>query len=107
MRNSDIEGGIPKDAERVESLPTLAEETSSLEMSRGVVSLIRGEGAKFFICLGDETADEGEAIAFGKVVDGLDVLDKLNAAPTISQQPIDKLEMMIVRFVYPDLVGKA
>ena len=105
VRDSYIEGGIPKDEERLDTLPTLAEETSSLELSRGVVSLVRGEGAKFFICLGDETNYEGETIAFGKVVDGLDVLDRLNAAPLISGQPVDKLEMMIVRFVYPDLVG--
>ena len=106
VKNSVMEGGIPKDTDKVSTLPTLAEETSSLALSRGVVSLVRDEAmnGKFFVCLSDTPEYSGTHVPFGKVVDGLDVLDKINGTALIGQTPVDKLEMMIVRFVYPDPV---
>ncbi|MBQ2999546.1 MAG: peptidylprolyl isomerase [Clostridia bacterium] len=108
LKDSVAEGGIPTDQSKTETLPTLADETSSLTLSRGVVSLLREEekGAKFFVCLGDTPEVEGTYVAFGKVVDGFDTLDHLNEVPNFHGQVLgEKIEMLELRFVYPDLVG--
>ena len=107
LKDSLAEGGIPTDKSKVDSLPTLVEEPSALSLSRGVVSLIREEekGAKFFVCLGDAPEVDGTYVAFGKVVDGFDTLDKLNKAPNVQGTPVEGIEMIELRFVYPDLVG--
>lgn len=107
LTDSLAEGGIPTDKSAADNLPTLAEETSSLSLSRGVVSLIREEekGAKFFVCLGDTPEVDGTHVAFGKVVDGFDTLDRLNKAPNFYGKPVEDIQMLELRFVYPDLVG--
>lgn len=107
-KDSHMVGGTPVDKSMVDMLPPLAEENSALALSKGVVSLIRGEekGARFFVCLDDSPEVSGTYVSFGKVIEGLDVLDKINKTNALNGVVLaDKIQMLELRFVYPDLVG--
>jgi peptidyl-prolyl cis-trans isomerase A (cyclophilin A) len=95
---SVIQGGLNRDDS---PLPAIAHETTKVTgilHTDGVNSMARGApgtaGSEFFICLGDNPAlDFGGArnkdgqgfAAFGKVVEGMDVVRAIHDAPTISQ----------------------
>lgn len=92
---SVIQGGLGDGGER---LPPIALETTrrtGLRHTDGVISMARdtpgSATSEFFICLGDNPSlDYGGArnpdrqgfAAFGKVVDGMDVVRAIHAAPT-------------------------
>lgn len=95
---SVIQGGLNRDDS---PLPPIAHETTKVTGIRhtdGVVSMARDApgtaGSEFFICLGDNPAlDFGGArnkdgqgfAAFGKVVEGMDVVRAIHDAPTVSK----------------------
>ena len=54
---------------------------------RGVISMARSEdpdsaGSQFFICLADANFLDGKYTAFGQILSGLDVLDRIGQTPT-------------------------
>ena len=95
---SVIQGGLNRDDS---PLPAIAHETTQatgLLHTDGVISMARDApgtaGSEFFICLGDNPAlDFGGArnkdgqgfAAFGKVVEGMDVVRAIHDAPTVSK----------------------
>lgn len=95
---SVIQGGLNRDDS---PLPAIAHETTKVTgilHTDGVISMARGEpgsaGSEFFICLGDNPAlDFGGArnrdgqgfAAFGKVVQGMDVVREIHDAPTVTK----------------------
>lgn len=95
---SVIQGGLNRDDS---PLPAIAHETTQVTGIRhtdGVISMARAEpgtaGSEFFICLGDNPAlDFGGArnkdgqgfAAFGKVVQGMDVVRRIHDAPTVAK----------------------
>jgi peptidyl-prolyl cis-trans isomerase A (cyclophilin A) len=95
---SVIQGGLNRDDS---PLPAIAHETTKatgLLHTDGVISMARAEpgtaGSEFFICVGDNPAlDFGGArnkdgqgfAAFGKVVEGMDVVRAIHQAPTVSK----------------------
>jgi len=61
---------------------------NDLSHTRGVMSMARGQnynsaGSQFFICHGDPTFLDGGYAAFGKVTDGMDVVDAIARIPAI------------------------
>ena len=75
-------------------------EASSLKHQRGILSLARGEDpnsgeSSFFIMLGDAPHLDGKYAVFGKVLSGLDVLQKIES-PSIdaNHQPLQRLEIV-------------
>ena len=95
---SVIQGGLNRDDS---PLPAIAHETTKatgILHTDGVISMARGApgtaGAEVFICLGDNPAlDFGGArnkdgqgfAAFGRVVEGLDVVRKIHDQPTVTK----------------------
>ncbi|MFZ0267099.1 peptidylprolyl isomerase [Caulobacter sp.] len=93
---SVIQGGLNRDDS---PLPAIAHETTKATRilhTDGVISMARGApgtaGSEIFICIGDNPAlDFGGArnkdgqgfAAFGKVVEGMDVVRKIHDAPTV------------------------
>ena len=83
------------------ALPTVEHEQSGVTHGRGTLSLARTEpgtaSAELFVCF-DESApalDVGAAppmdglgfAVFGRIVDGLDVLERIHALPTVEDAP--------------------
>jgi cyclophilin family peptidyl-prolyl cis-trans isomerase len=97
VANAVIQGGDPllKDPKNPRKLwgtgglNLLPGETSDLKHERGVVSTIRipgkpdSDGSQFFVCVAPQPALDGQYSAFGRVTEGMDVVER------ISQTPID------------------
>lgn len=66
---------------------------NDLKHTRGVLSMARSMfpnsgGSQFFIMHQDAPHLDGEYAAFGKVIEGLDVVDKIAETPTASDRPL-------------------
>jgi cyclophilin family peptidyl-prolyl cis-trans isomerase len=68
-------------------LNLLKDEFSDLAHERGVVSTVRipgkadSDGAQFFVCVSPQTQLNGQFSAFGRVTEGMDVVEKISQAP--------------------------
>jgi peptidylprolyl isomerase len=70
--------------------PNLKAEFTPTPFTRGVVGMARANdpnsaNSQFFICLGDASFLNGQYTVIGKVIGGMDVVDKLKKAPPGSQ----------------------
>ena len=71
---------------------------------RGIVSMARlddpaSASSSFFIVLGRSPALDNQYTVFGRVVAGLDVLEKIESAPLNGEAPVTRIEVTGVRLV--------
>jgi peptidyl-prolyl cis-trans isomerase B (cyclophilin B) len=71
---------------------------------KGIVSMARGEDpgsalTSFFIVTGDASSLDGKYTAFGRVVDGLPVVEAIEQAPLDGEAPVTRVELKEVRVV--------
>ena len=71
---------------------------------RGIVSMARlddpaSASSSFFIVLGRSPALDNQYTVFGRVVAGLDVLDRIENAPLTGEAPVTRIEVTGVRLV--------
>jgi cyclophilin family peptidyl-prolyl cis-trans isomerase len=92
---------IPLTAEQAAKfVKNLQPEFSDLKHEKGSVSMARGEAldsasTSFFICLGPQPTLDGKYTVFGKVVAGLEVVDKMGAVPVFdNEKPKDRLDLI-------------
>ena len=77
--------------------------TNNLKHERGVISMARSmmpdsASSQFFICFEDAPHLDGSYAAFGRVTDGMDVVDEMAEVPTdMNDKP---LEPIIIKKVY-------
>jgi cyclophilin family peptidyl-prolyl cis-trans isomerase len=69
---------------------------------RGIVSMARGEDpasatSSFFICTGTSTALDGQYTAFGRVIDGMAVVEAIEASPRNGETPNSRIEVKTIR----------
>src|ERR1700679_713421 len=95
VANGIIQGGDPqlknpKTARNLwgtGGLNLLAGEMSDLKHERGVVSTVRipnkadSDGTQFFVCLFPQPALDGQYSAFGRVTEGIDVVERISQTP--------------------------
>ena len=105
------QGGDPKGDGTGGSTDTIKGEFSqngvenTLSHTRGVVSMARSNdpdsaSSQFFICYGDESFLDGQYAAFGKVTDGIEVVDEIAETPTDMQdKPIEDQIIKTIRLV--------
>lgn len=96
----------PLDERQQGYVRTLQPEFNATPHDRGVVSMARlndpaSATSSFFIVLGRSTSLDGQYTAFGRVVGGLDVLDKIEAAPLDGETPVTRIEVTTVRVLRP------
>lgn len=69
--------------------------------NRGVLSMARAQdpnsaGSQFFICVADASFLNGQYTAFGEVVSGMDVADRVvNAKRDANDNPFERIEMKV------------
>jgi cyclophilin family peptidyl-prolyl cis-trans isomerase len=113
VANGIIQGGDPllknlKTARNLwgtGGLNLLASETGRLKHERGVVSTVRipnkpdSDGAQFFVCLFAQPALDGQYSAFGRVTEGIDVVERISHAPVdatgVTETPVRILKVTI------------
>ena len=69
---------------------------------KGIVSMARGDDpasatTSFFIVTGDAPTLDGKYTVFGRVIDGLDVLDKIESTPVSGESPTTRIDLVKVR----------
>ena len=80
-------------------------EFNDVKHERGVLSMARSQepnsaGSQFYICVKDSFFLDGQYTAFGKVIEGMDVADKIVNEPRDSNDnPEEKMEMKSVTIV--------
>ena len=88
-------------AKRDSSSWRLPAELNEIMHERGVVSMARGSninsaGSQFFICVTDLPNLDGNYTVFGKVLDGMDVVDNImKVSVDFRDNPIERVEMEI------------
>lgn len=109
-RQGVVQGGINQTHnEKLASLPFIEHEAPSatgLSHTNGVLSMARttpgSAKTEFFICLGDQTQFDNSRrtqpdglgyAAFGRVIDGMDVVRNIHAAKTDGETIVDKVEI--------------
>jgi cyclophilin family peptidyl-prolyl cis-trans isomerase len=99
VANGMIQGGDPllKDPKTPRNLwgsgglNLLPAEISDLKHERGVVSTVRipnkkdSDGAQFFVCVYPQPPLDGQYSAFGRVTEGMDVVEKISQVPVDGQ----------------------
>lgn len=74
------------------ALNQLPDEFNDTKHVRGIVSTVRipgkpnSDGAQFFVCASPQTSLDGQFSAFGRVTEGIDVVDRISLAPVDSNQ---------------------
>jgi cyclophilin family peptidyl-prolyl cis-trans isomerase len=53
----------------------------------------------FFIVTGPASSLDGKYTVFGRVVDGLDVVEKIDAAPVNGEAPVTRIDLIKVRII--------
>lgn len=86
-------------------LNQLPSEFSSMKHERGVVSAVSipgkpdSDGAQFFICVAPQPALDGKFSAFGRVTEGMDVVEKISQTPVdssgLAEKPVRILKVTI------------
>ncbi len=75
-------------------------ELSNLKHEKGTLSMARGEAldsasTSFFICLAPQPTLDGKYTVFGKVVNGVDVLDQIAAVPLVeNEKPKERIDLI-------------
>jgi cyclophilin family peptidyl-prolyl cis-trans isomerase len=95
ITNGIIQGGdpllkdpkTPKNLWGTGGLNMLPDEVSDLKHERGVVSAVRipdkpnSDGAQFFVCVFPQPPLDGKFSAFGRITEGIDVVEKISRVP--------------------------
>jgi peptidyl-prolyl cis-trans isomerase B (cyclophilin B) len=80
-------------------------EFNDVKHERGVLSMARSQdpnsaGSQFYICVKDSFFLDGQYTAFGKVIEGMDVADKIvNESRDSNDNPEERMEMKSVSIV--------
>jgi peptidyl-prolyl cis-trans isomerase B (cyclophilin B) len=82
----------------------LQPEFNDTKHTRGIVSMARGDDAasattSFFIVTGDASSLDGKYTVFGRVVDGMPVVDAIEQTPVQGDAPVSRIELKQVRVI--------
>jgi peptidyl-prolyl cis-trans isomerase B (cyclophilin B) len=81
---------------------TLSPEFSPTKHEKGILSMARGDDptsatTSFFICTAPAPALDGQYSIFGRVIDGLSVVDAIEKVPVAGETPVTPVELKRVR----------
>jgi peptidyl-prolyl cis-trans isomerase B (cyclophilin B) len=108
VRGFVIQGGMvstrpaPLTQAQQEHVTTLPPEFNDTPHLPGILSMARtadpaSASASFFICTGPAPSLDGKYSVFGRVVDGMDVVREIEAAPVTGEDPVEPVTITRVR----------
>lgn len=88
----------PLTAKQQKYVSTLAPEFSDIQHVKGIVSMARGDdpasaSTSFFISTAPAPVLDGQYTVFGRVVDGLDVVEAIERTPVQGETPVTRIEL--------------
>jgi len=101
-----LNGRAPLTDKQQKSVRTLKPEFSETPHVKGILSMARGDDpasatTSFFIVTGNAASLDGKYTVFGRVVDGLSVVDAIEQSPVNGETPVTRIELTKVRIVHP------
>ena len=105
-----IQGGFlpsrkePLDERQQRFVQPLQPEFNTTSHDTGVLSMARGEDpasatTSFFIVTAPSPGIDGKYTVFGRVVDGMDVVEKIEAVPVTGETPVSRVDVTRVRVI--------
>ena len=85
-----------------EHVVPIAAELSDIHHTAGIVSMARGNEldsalTSFFVVLGDQLALDNFYTVFGRVVEGMDVVESIAAVETENESPLERVDVYAMR----------
>jgi peptidyl-prolyl cis-trans isomerase B (cyclophilin B) len=96
----DTRGPLTEKQQKI--VHNLQPEFNGTKHQKGIVSMARGDdpasaSTSFFIVTADAPSLDGKYTVFGRVIDGLDVLDKIESTPVSGESPTTRIGLIKVR----------
>jgi cyclophilin family peptidyl-prolyl cis-trans isomerase len=94
----------PLTEKQLQRVHKLQPEFNDTKHVKGIVSMARGNDpasatTSFFIVTADAPTLDGKYTVFGRVIDGLDVLEKIESTPVSGESPTTRIDLLKVRIV--------
>jgi peptidyl-prolyl cis-trans isomerase B (cyclophilin B) len=107
-----IQGGFlatrrePLDDRQLSYVRELQPEFNATLHERGILSMAHGDDpasatSSFFIVLAPTPGLDNQYTVFGRVVDGLDVIERIEGVPVNGEEPVTRIEVTTVRVLQP------
>ena len=86
---------------------TLPSEFNKVPFKKGVLGMARTQagphtaGSQFFICVADRPDLNEKYTAFGRVLEGQDIADRISNVATSQDRPLDEIKLNRVRVILP------
>ena len=107
-----IQGGFlgtrlePLDERQFSYVRELQPEFNTTPHVRGILSMAHGDDpasatSSFFIVLAPAPALDNQYTVFGRVVEGMDVVEQIEAVPVNGEEPVTRIEVTTIRVVPP------
>jgi len=102
VQTGSIDSRPPLLEKQQKLVKTLQPEFNDTKHVAGIVSMARGDdpasaSTSFFIVTGDGSSLDGKYTAFGKVLDGMPVVQAIESAPVNGESPATRIELKSVR----------
>ena len=96
----DTRGPLTEKQQKI--VHNLQPEFNGTKHHKGIVSMARGDdpasaSTSFFIATADAPSLDGKYTVFGRVIDGLDVLDQIESTPVSGESPTTRIGLIKVR----------
>jgi peptidyl-prolyl cis-trans isomerase B (cyclophilin B) len=96
--------GEPLTEKQQKRVHSLQPEFSDLKHVKGIVSMARGDDpasatTSFFIVTGAAPSLDGKYTVFGRVVDGMETVDRIDTAPVNGESPVTRIAITKVRII--------
>ena len=106
IQTGSLDTRAPLTEKQQKLVRTLPPEFNDTKHTRGILSMARGDdpasaSTSFFIMIGDAPSLDGKYTVFGRVVDGLDVVGRIEQAPVDGESPVERIDVKSVRVVKP------
>jgi len=106
VQTGSITSRSPLSEKQQKLVRQLAPEFNDTRHVKGIVSMARGDDpgsatTSFFIVTAAAPSLDDKYTAFGRVVDGLAVLDAIEQAPVNGEEPVARIDLKSVRIVPP------
>jgi cyclophilin family peptidyl-prolyl cis-trans isomerase len=105
VQTGSVDSRGPLSEKQQKLIRMLQPEFNDAKHVKGMVSMARGDdpgsaSTSFFLVTGDHAPSlDGKYTLFGRVVDGLPVLEAIDAAPVNGETPLTRIELKTVRVV--------
>jgi cyclophilin family peptidyl-prolyl cis-trans isomerase len=106
VQTGALNGRAPLTDKQRKYVHTLQPEFSDTPHVKGILSMARGDDpasatTSFFVVTGTAPSLDGKYTVFGRVVDGLSVVDAIEQSPVNGETPVTRIELTKVRIVHP------